>query len=104
MEEVVVEKRGREWLKVLAITRSRAVIAIRFRALPQRWLIPVRIPLSPQNGHEGGSGHPPPPRPIRLSSFLRAKVFDYHGPTREEPGVSILPDAALYLWNSVQPQ
>lgn len=50
-------------------------------------------PLS-QNGHQGGSGHPPPPRPIRLSCLLRAKIHDYHGPAREEPCVSMIPDTA----------
>lgn len=62
--------------------------------LPRR-LTPARIPLPLQNGHKGGSGHPPPPRPIRLPSLLRAKVHDHHGPTRKESCVSIVPDTAL---------
>ena len=51
--------------------------------------------LSPKNGHQGGSGHPPSPRPIRLSSVLRTKIHNYHGPAREEPCVSMIPDTAF---------
>ena len=69
------------------------------------WLTPacLLLPLLPKNGHQGGSGHPPPPRPIRLSRLLRAEVHDYHGPTREEPCVSIIPNTALSCKTAFNP-
>jgi hypothetical protein len=66
------------------------------------WLTPARFPPS-QNGHQGGSGHPPSPRPIRLSSLLRTKIHDYHGPAREEPCVSMIPDTALGCKSAFNP-
>ena len=69
-----------------------------FRSRSTRFLLrltPAGIPLPPHHGHEGGPGHPPPPRPIRLSSLLRAEIHDHNGPARKEPCVSIIPDMAL---------